>query len=198
MDNEQYNTYDLNSQNTPRGLSNDAAQIPSSYKVEKFIISNQQGRTMDIRSLVVGFTITEEIYSPIVVFNARIRDTINFFEEFALSGQEIIKLVLRKVEGPDNEEMQMPSSKWRVPKTIDLYLTVKEYPNYTKSNETLDAQEYNLIAISDYAYISNLQRISHSVHGNTIDNISKIFNESLNVKPDKITLPNSRLSLIHI
>jgi|694.fasta_scaffold00486_31 hypothetical protein len=196
MDNEQYNTYDLNSQNTPRGLSNDAAQIPSSYKVEKFIISNQQGRTMDIRGLVVGFTITEEIYSPIVVFNARIRDTINFFEEFALSGQEIIKLVLRKVEGPDNEEMQLPSSKWRVPKTIDLYLTVKEYPNYVKSNETLDAQEYNLIAISDYAYLSNLQRISHSVHGNTIDNISKIFNESLNVKPDKITLPKSRYACV--
>lgn len=192
MDKDQYNTYDLNSQNTPRGLSNDAAQIPSSYKVEKFIISNQAGRTMDIRSLVIGFTITEEIYSPIVVFNARIRDTINFFEEFALSGQEIIKLVLRKVEGPDNEEVQLPSSSWRSPQTINLYLTVKEYPNYVKSNETLDAQEYNLIAISDYAYISNLQRISHSVHGNTLDNISKIFNEHLNVKSDKINQPDSR------
>lgn len=196
MDNEQYNIYDLNSQNTPRGLSNGAAQIPSSYKVEKFIISNQQGRTMDIRNLVVSFTITEEIYSPIVVFNARIRDTINFFEEFALCGQEIIKLVLRKIEGPDNETVQLPSTSWRAPTTLNLYLTVKEYPNYVKSNETLDAQEYNMIAISDYAYLSNLQRISHSVHGNTIDNISKIFGENLNITPEKIVMPDSRYSCV--
>lgn len=193
---DKYDTYDLNSQNTPRGLSNDAAQIPSSYKVEKFIIANQQGRTMDIRNLVIGFTITEEIYSPIVVFNARIRDTINFFEEFALCGQEIVKLTLRKVEGPDNEGAQLPPSYWRAPKTIDLYLTVKEYPNYVKSNETLDSQEYNMIAISDYAYISNLQRISHSVHGNTMDNITRIFNENLNVKEDKIIKPDTRYPCI--
>jgi hypothetical protein len=191
-ENDRYDQYDLNSQNTPRGLSNGAAQIPSSYKVEKFIISNQQGRTMDIRNLVIGFTITEEIYSPIIVFNARIRDSINFFEEFALCGQEIIKLVLRKVEGPDNENLELPSSVWRSPKTINLYLTVKEYPNYVKSSETLDAQEYNMIAISDYAYISNLQRISHSIRGNTMYNISKIFNESLNVKEDRISQPSSR------
>lgn len=188
----QYDTYDLNSQNTPRGLSNDAAQIPSAYKVEKFIISNQEGRTMDIRNLVIGFTITEEIYSPIIVFNARIRDTINFFEEFALSGQEIIKLVLKKVEGPDNDAVLLPPTSWRAPLSIDLFFTVKEYPNYTKSSETLEAQEYNIIGISEHAYLSNLQRISHSVHGNALDNVTKIFNESLNISNDKIVLPDPK------
>lgn len=179
----QYQNPNIPTQNTPRGLVYDAALIPSAYKVERFLITNQSGKTMDIANLVTSFTIVEEIFSPVVVLNARIRDNINFFEDFGISGQEMIYVKLSK---HDWLESDTDTS------TIELNLTVKEYPNYEKSSETLDAQEYNLIAISEYAYLSALQRISRSIHGNTVANIEKIFVNDLNVKSDLIDSPNSK------
>jgi len=185
----------IHSQNTPRGLDNNSAIIPSSYKVEHFLITNQYGKTLDIRNLVQSFTITEEIYSSIIVLNAVIRDNINFFEEFAICGQEIIKVRLSKSEGPEGDGA-LSVLRIRDPQEIDLYLTVKEYPNYVKSNETLDAQIYNIVAISEHAYLSNLHRIGRSVHGNTVDNICAIFTNDLNIPADKIVKPDSKYACV--
>jgi hypothetical protein len=164
-----YQNPNIPSQNTPKGLIGDAAQTPSSYRVETFLITNRDGETYDIRNLVISFTITEEIFSPIIVLNARFRDNINFFEDFGVSGQEIVRIKLKKIDGTEKLDDDDRTS------YIELTLTVKEYPNYKKSTETLDAQEYNMIAISEFAYLSALQRISRSVHGNPSENIKKIF-----------------------
>ena len=161
------------SRNTPKGVDTNSAVIPSAYVVDSLEIRNQYGQVKDMTTLVTSFTITEELFSPVIVLNAAIRDTINFFEDFSLNGQETLRVKLTKT---DTANVDARSRK------IDMVFTVKEYPNYEKSVSSLGSQEYNLIAVSDYAYLSMLQRISRSVKGNPIDNIQNIFSKDLNVK----------------
>jgi hypothetical protein len=160
--------------NTPKGVSADgefdSQNVPGSFFVEKMIIQNQYGATFNLQPIVKSFTLTEELFSPVIMFNARIRDNINFFEDFSLSGQEIIHLVILK-PNEDNTALNK----------IDIKFLVKEYPNYEKTPLS-SVQEYDLIAISDFAYLSLLKRISRSVKGNVVDNIRKIFEKDLNVK----------------
>jgi hypothetical protein len=165
--------------NTPKGVgvNGNVALIPSAYTVKALSMQNSKGKTVDIQSMVTGFTITEELFSPVIVFNARIRDTINFFEDFAISGQEIINIKLQKVDVA--KQKSDPSNITQ--RDVDLNFIVKEYPNYEKTATNIGTQEYNLIAVSDYGYLSMLKRISRSVKGNVAANIQKIFENDLNI-----------------
>jgi len=159
-------------QNTPKGVSKDVEfqNISGAFFVKKMIIRNQKGELFDLQPIVTSFTITEELFSPVIMFNARIRDNINFFEDFALSGQEIIHIILQKANDKNTRVVE-----------VDLTFLVKEYPNYQKTPQS-SVQEYDLIAVSDFAYLSMLKRISRSVKGNVTDNIKKIFEKDLNMK----------------
>jgi uncharacterized protein YpiB (UPF0302 family) len=156
--------------NTPKGIDAEGnATVPSAYKVLRFECINQDGVEYDIFRIVKSFTITEELMSPVLVLNIRVRDTINFFEDFVLSGQERIILELERDNGNDRKQR------------IKLSFSVKEYPNYQKLAAEPNVQEYNIIAVSDFAYTSMLNRISRSIKGNPVDNIQRIFAEDLNV-----------------
>jgi hypothetical protein len=167
------------SRNTPKGISPDgnSALIPSAYTVKSLSIQNSKGEYRDIQTIITAFTITEELFSPVVVFNARIRDTINFFEDFAISGQEIINVKLQKVDVARQKRDPANTSQ----RDVEINFIVKEYPNYEKTVTNIGTQEYNLIAVSEYGYLSMLKRISRSVKGNVAENIRKIFENDLNV-----------------
>lgn len=156
--------------NTPRGVGadNSVNSLPSSYVIKKLDCINKDGARFDISALVTSFNITEDILSPVITLSLKIRDTINFFEDFALNGQETIELNLEHIT---------PSA---VLKSIDLKFSVKEYPNYEKTAEQPNVQEYTIIAVSEYGYSSMLQRISRSVKGNPLNEISKVFKDDLN------------------
>jgi hypothetical protein len=171
--------------NTPKGVREGSdggdftgLYVPGTYFVRQMLIQNQKGVVVDLRPLVTSFSLTEELFSPVIMFNARIRDDINFFEDFAISGQEIIHLILQKPN-----EFGEPK-----PDLIDIKFLVKEYPNYAKTPQS-SVQEYDLVAISDFAYLSLLKRISRSVKGNVVDNIVKIFEKDLNVKTTVVSQP---------
>ena len=166
--------------NTPKGAinANEYQNVPGTFFVQQMLIQNQKGVVVDLRPLVTSFTLTEELFSPVVMFNARIRDDINFFEDFAISGQEIIHLILNKPN-----EFGDPK-----PDVVNIKFLVKEYPNYVKTPQS-SVQEYDLVAISDFAYLSLLKRISRSVKGNVVDNIVRIFEKDLNVKTTVVTQP---------
>lgn len=161
--------------NTPKGIGADGvADFPSAYKIVKLQCENQNGDKFDISRIVTSFTITEELFSPIIVLNLKIRDTINFFEDFSINGQEKIEI-----------ELERDTSKEKKKSSIKLKFSVKEYPNYQKTASEPNVQEYNVIAISEFGYNSMLTRISRSVKGNPVDNITKIFRDDLNVSVDK-------------
>lgn len=159
---------DIINKNTPKGVGADnRAEVPSAYQIKKFDCINKDGARFDLSNLVTSFTITEDLLSPVIVLNLKIRDNINFFEDFALNGQEVIELSIDHI----TQESQL--------KTISLSFNVKEYPDYVKSAENPNVQEYSIIAVSKHGYNSMLQRISRSVKGNPINEIKKIFKNDL-------------------
>ena len=166
--------------NTPKGAidENNYQYVPGTFFIEQMLIENQNGVVVDLRPLVTSFTLTEELFSPVIMFNARIRDDINFFEDFAISGQEIIHLILYKPNDFNTAVLD----------PIDIKFLVKEYPNYVKTPQS-SVQEYDLVAISDFGYLSLLKRISRSVKGNVVDNIVKIFEKDLNINNTVVTQP---------
>ena len=83
--------------NTPRGVEGDISKGPSAFNLIRLDVSNSRGDVRDIRQLVESFTITEELFSPVITFAGTIRDTVNFFEDFAISGQEIIDIEIEKI-----------------------------------------------------------------------------------------------------
>lgn len=166
--------------NTPKGVGPDGQtdlQIPSAYKVVRFECINQNGATFDISRLVTSFTITEELLSPLIVLNIRVRDNINFFEDFSLNGQEKIAIELERYSKKGTDVKKEP-------RRVKLRFAVKEYPNYQKTASEPNIQEYNIVAVSEFGYSSMLMRISRSIKGNPVDNIMKIFKDELDVQTD--------------
>jgi len=165
----------INTRNTPKGIENDIATVASSFNLIKLDMSNSSGDIRDIRQLVESFVIVEELFSPVITFSATIRDTVNFFEDFGVAGQEILDLEIEKISDNSTINSSTPT------KNIKLKLAVMEYPNYEKKASSPNIQRYSLIAISDFAYLSALKRISRSVKNAVIPNITKIFKDDLNV-----------------
>ena len=83
------------SRNTPKRDPSGNQLIPGNFEIITFALSNASDKNLDIRNLVDSFSITEELFSPVVTFTATLRDTENFFETFPLVGQErlIINIV---------------------------------------------------------------------------------------------------------
>lgn len=150
--------------NTPRGLSAEGTpQVPSAFEFEKIEMINANGEVRDIKAIVRELTISEDLYSPICVCTLSVRDDINFFEDFKVSGREIINLHINRLGL--NEPIQ----------TLKLTFVVKDYPTFQRTINEISVQEYSIIAISTYSYLSRLQTISQSVKGNPIDNIKMLF-----------------------
>lgn len=158
----------------PRGIldSGDPAS-PSYFRLHSIVLTNYEGvkPIPDITSLVESFTITEELYSPIVTFTANIKDSINFFEAAKICGQEKISIKISKKPSSKDAETEI---------TLDFY--VKEYTNFERSLTTPNTQLYTLVAVPEFAYVSELKKISRSIKKNVVNNIKDIFKKDLNTE----------------
>lgn len=183
--------------NTPKAAryNDDLGVIPSIYSIKKFDLTNSENKTRSIIPIVKEFSITEELFSPINVLNIRIYDDINFFEDMGLNGQEKIYLKIEteclvSSDTPDKQSDNIETkgngenaSKVRK-ETYEYTFAVKEYPNYQKDINSQSAQEYNMICIPTYAYLSALSRISRAISGPLIDSIKNIFINDLYLGKD--------------
>jgi hypothetical protein len=72
--------------------SNGNSTKATSYELLAVDITNSQGETRDIRNMV-GFTkIHEGLLDDTLVLEMGVRDEVNFFEEFRISGNETVDL----------------------------------------------------------------------------------------------------------
>lgn len=177
--------------NTPKvSDDNNSGVLSSTYKVLGFDLTNSEKLTKSILPIVKHFSITEELFSPINVLNIRVYDDINFFEFMKLSGQEkiVLKLEIKSLVPASTSTVSSTekiASSIRT-ETYEYTFAVKEYPNYQKDINSQSAQEYNIICIPTYAYLSALTRISRAITGPVIDNIKNIFKNDLYLGNTKI------------
>jgi hypothetical protein len=156
--------------NTSRNLDADGKPLyPSIYEFKEFIMINKTGNEKDITHLVTSFVIAEEIYSPVLTGKIRIRDNENFFEDFGLDGQEIVKVKIEYLDSIEENNF----------KSLTYQFVVKDYPLFEKTTESINVQEYDINLISPWAYLSRLQQMSRSVEGNPVYAIKEIFNTYL-------------------
>jgi hypothetical protein len=174
--------------NTSYGVSADGKSVdfPGAFITKSFTLTNNRGQSVDIRKLIHGFTITEEIFSPVLAISIDIIDNVNLFEDYGLCGQEILELNIIKTDKSSSSERK-----------INLRFVTKEYPSFSRDTESYDIQRYTMIGISEIGYHSTLTKISRSITGHTADNIKNIFVNDLSVSPDKFVItgePSSNFS----
>ena len=129
------------SKNTPKiGYSDQAnVKLPGAFEVEKLDIIDSQGVRKDIRSLVESFTITSELFSPVLTLSASVRDTEKLFEpvggkQLQICGQENIEIKIKPAIGD----------------AIEHTFSVKEYPTLVRTLDFPHTQIYTLLAISEF------------------------------------------------
>jgi hypothetical protein len=138
----------------------------TSYEMLSVDITNNRGVTRDIRNMV-GFTkIHESLLENSLVLEMGIRDEVNFFEEFGITGNEYIDLKIN-VTALD------------VVQEIDLRFYIVTYEDFVKGKDQ-QVQVYTFTAVSEFAYIAPLKNISRYVSGSTASTIKRIFMDDLN------------------
>jgi hypothetical protein len=175
-----YDTSTFPVYNTPKGIGSDGApDVPSAYRVTRFLCVNKLGVEVNILPIIKSFSIVEELFSPLIILNIKIRDTKNYFQDFAFSSEESIYLSMEYLT-----DYKQGKSTEATKKDVHLKFVVKEYPNYKKTAAEPNAQEYDIIAISEFGQFSALTKISRATLGNPIESIVKIFDDSLYTKTD--------------
>jgi hypothetical protein len=138
----------------------------SGYELIKVELTNVDGLTKDIKGLVGYTKIHEGLFNPTLVLELGIRDEGNFFEEFNLTGNEVIDIEI-ETKALDLEQ------------TISLRFFVVKYEDFVKGKDG-QVQVYTLTAVSEFAYIAPLKTISKYVSGNSTNIIDNIFKNDLN------------------
>ena len=147
-----------------RGQSYD----PTSFNITSATLVNHAGEARDIKNLVSEFLIRESLFLPTLILDITIGDAVNFFESFALIGQESITLEIEKFPIISEE-----------PQTISVEFFVSEYPEYSRNKTNANQQAYTLRGISPYAYNSKFQRISRAYTGSAMSQIVRLINNDL-------------------
>tara|TARA_B100001093_G_scaffold302627_2_gene288633 strand:- start:16096 stop:17448 length:1353 start_codon:yes stop_codon:yes gene_type:complete len=141
---------------------------PGAYNIDKIVLTTHDGKKYNIENIVVRLTLTESLYSPNIIAQLSIKDTVDFFESTPLIGQEKIKIVV----------ITNPNTTAKKSKKIDLDFIVTEYPLYGSSTAA-HTNVYNISCVSDHAYYSRLFKISRSFTNTTDEEIKKIITEDL-------------------
>ena len=139
---------------------------PLAYDIDSIIIINHKGDEVDIQNIITDFSITESIYNSSLTFRANIKDDSDFFNEYALNGEEKIVVTL-------SAGTKFGDSKTSLQRAQTFYVT--EYPGYARSRSHQTTQAFSVTAVSKHAFVSKFKLISRAVDGLTSDEIKKII-----------------------
>lgn len=147
---------------------------PGTCEVVWVEMENHLGDVKRIENLVSSFKILESLYSPALGLEMSLRDESNFFEEFQITGQEIVRVKLRQklFQGERNSKLSI---------VTELEFFVTEYLDYLKGNKN-QVQSYTLTGISKHAYISPLKRISRAMISSVDEEIRRLLEKDLLVE----------------
>ena len=140
--------------------------FPSAFRIGSVVLTNAYGKSADIKAFVTQVTITESIYSYALIATISIRDTINLFEEYRISGQERISITFHKRDKGSKES-----------KKITKTFYVSEVPTFGKLKDAVQA--YQLTCVSEHAFYNHLVSISRTVSGSISKVISNIVTRDL-------------------
>lgn len=128
--------------------------LPGYYNLKQAILSNYEGKQLDIQNMIPSFSIIESIANDSIRGNIDMLDTIGFLEDFPLRGEESLQLV---VEDPFKEE-----------KIFDLFIYKITDVNVKDTNDGLT---YKMHFTSYARFQAGLRRI-RAPYENTVSFIA--------------------------
>lgn len=154
---------------------------PGAFSIKEIIYMNHRGDEFAIHPIVTKITVTESVYSTSLVCRIMVRDASNLLENFDVIGQEKIRIRITKA-GEDGAEEESE---------FDQTFYITEYPQYGRGREK-HVQAYEIVGISEHAYISKFKKISRAVSDKTTSLIQNIFTNDL--KTNRLKLETSAYS----
>ena len=151
-------------------LSKEGRSIqPQAFKLNDVRLINFNGDDIGIETMLSQIKIRESLFLPTMLLEITLKDAINFFETYSLSGQERITIDLERTS------IYKPS----VTSRIQLEFYVTEYSDYGRASGNASIQAYTIKGISSYAYNSKFLKISRAYTNNASDEIAKILKNDL-------------------
>jgi hypothetical protein len=154
----------------PEMLTADGKIIhPQGFKVNSIRLFTFTNEIIDISPMVSEIVLRESIFLPTMIMELTIKDAVNFFEMYSLSGQERIFISLEKssIFAPD------------ITQKIDLEFYISEYSAFVKSPTSATSQGYTMKGISPYAFNSKFIKISRAYSNSSTSEIVKIITKDL-------------------
>ena len=114
----------------PEMLTKDGKSIhPQGFKIDSIRLLTFNGEIIDISSMLSELVLRESIFLPTIIMELTLKDAVNFFEMYSLSGQERIFISLSRssIFAPDVEQ------------SIALEFYITEYSAFVKSPTTATA-----------------------------------------------------------
>ena len=140
--------------------------FPSAFRISSIVLTNAYGKTADIKAFVTQTTITESIYTYSLVATIEVRDTINLFEEFRISGQEKVEITFYKRDRGSKDTTKIKKTFY-----------ISEIPTFGKIKDALQA--YQFTCVSEHAFYNHVVSISRTSSGSISKQISKIMTGDL-------------------
>jgi hypothetical protein len=186
--------------NSPKVLNADGKPlVPGTYEIEKIALKRADlARELDITRLITDMTITEELFSPVMVVKMTVSDTANsedkIFKTYSeyFQGHEVIEISLRFIDINDS-------------KTIKFECGVRDYSDFELDNEGLYTGTFVITAVDNFAILSRFQQISFGVgqpHDDskrgktTIEHIALIFKKYLKLNDSSFDYSTSFVNTI--
>ena len=171
-------------------LSTNEIRVPSAYSIDSIMLTNHNGRIIDIQKIVTDFTLTESIYHPGLILSLNVKDVVNFMEEFRLTGHETITVNLsRKTYIPGNKgNIKIDDQK------LSHLFYVSEYPLYGKFENRV--QVYTIKGVSKHIFMSKFKKISRAYSGDIKNFVRDVLINDLNVSSSAIEMTEDNTDIV--
>jgi len=177
-------------------INTDQVVLPSAYAIESIMLSNHNGRIIDIQKIVTDFSITESIYHPGLILSLNVKDTVNLMEEFRLTGHETITVNLSRrvyVMGSSTTSKIATNNDGKEEKISHLFY-VSEYPLYAKFENRV--QVYTIKGVSKHIFLSKFKKISRSYTGDIKNFVKEVLMNDLDVPSYNIEVTAENTSVV--
>lgn len=156
------------------------AQSGSNFKAGEFYIDtisivNQEGETVDVTKLCMGFRLYESIYKKFCTGEVGILDGLNLLRHYKFTGQEFLRISIKQKEGVDSEAPK----EFSIDKTFRIYKV-----DFIERPEEL-VQTYKLRLCEPRMFYTRRKRISQTLRGSYDEMIQRILIDEAHFKPEE-------------
>jgi len=133
------------------------------------LFGTNMAKFVDIKTLVTDITITESLYQSSIICTLNVLDGLNMLEDLQLEGDEIIEMQLSK---------DTPEGKIKYKHVF----VISDIINYVRPKPGV--QTYQLICVSEHAYLNQLMRLNRKFEGNIGTLVKNILVKDLGAVSD--------------